>query len=389
MLKTNEWEMIYMKKSQTDKSQMEKRLVKAGLALLAMGGILLAAARTMDGFADWYSSVIYPVCVSTLGRAMGIFPFSMSEIFLYLLLAGCLRWIIRSAFLHCAAKKKEKRLKRGAIGLFLLASILFFLYTVNCGVNYYRETFSESAGIKVEEYSVEELKEVCRWLTDEVNESSDTVKRDEKGLMTLADVDVEQEAVVSMKNLGKEYEALQGYYPKPKPLLNHWILSIQNLTGVYSPFTVEANYNDGMVDYNIPFTACHELSHLRGFMEEKEANYIGFLACLGSDVEEFRYSGYLMGWIYCTNVLYEEDYEAWEELRGELKDSVLLDLQANSSFWAKYDTAVAEVSDRINDTYLKANGQQDGVESYDRMVDLIVTEYMNGELGRVESRIEK
>lgn len=389
MLKTNEWEMIYMKKSQTDKSQMEKRLVKAGLALLAMGGILLAAARTMDGFADWYSSVIYPVCVSTLGRAMGIFPFSMSEIFLYLLLAGCLLWIIRSAFLHCAAKKKEKRLKRGAIGLFLLASILFFLYTVNCGVNYYRETFSESAGIKVEEYSVEELKEVCRWLTDEVNESSDTVKRDEKGLMTLADVDVEQEAVVSMKNLGKEYEALQGYYPKPKPLLNHWILSIQNLTGVYSPFTVEANYNDGMVDYNIPFTACHELSHLRGFMEEKEANYIGFLACLGSDVEEFRYSGYLMGWIYCTNVLYEEDYEAWEELRGELKDSVLLDLQANSDFWAKYDTAVAEVSDKINDTYLKANGQQDGVESYDRMVDLIVTEYMNGELGRVESRIEK
>lgn len=389
MLKTNEWEMIYMKKSQTDKSQMEKRLVKAGLALLAMGGILLAAARTMDGFADWYSSVIYPVCVSTLGRAMGIFPFSMSEIFLYLLLAGCLLWIIRSAFLHCAAKKKEKRLKRGAIGLFLLASILFFLYTVNCGVNYYRETFSESAGIKVEEYSVEELKEVCRWLTDEVNESSDTVKRDEKGLMTLADADVEQEAVVSMKNLGKEYEALQGYYPKPKPLLNHWILSIQNLTGVYSPFTVEANYNNGMVDYNIPFTACHELSHLRGFMEEKEANYIGFLACLGSDVEEFRYSGYLMGWIYCTNVLYEEDYEAWEELRGELKDSVLLDLQANSDFWAKYDTAVAEVSDKINDTYLKANGQQDGVESYDRMVDLIVTEYMNGEIGRVESRIEK
>lgn len=380
MLKTNEWEMVYMKKIQMDKSQIEKRLVKAGAVLLVMGGILLVAARTMDGFADWYSRVIYPVCVNTLGRVMGIFPFSVSEILLYLLLTVVLYWIIRSVFLYCAAKKREKRMKQGAISLFLLASILFFLYAVNCGVNYYRETFSESAGVKIEEYSVEELKEVCRWLTDEVNERSDTVKRDEKGLMTLDEVDVEQEAVVSMKNLGKEYEVLRGYYPKPKPLLNHWILSIQNLTGVYSPFTVEANYNHGMVDYNIPFTACHELSHLRGFMEEKEANYIGFLACLGADVEEFRYSGYLMGWIYCTNVLYEEDYEAWEELRGELKDRVLQDLRANSGFWAKYDTAVAEVSDKINDTYLKANGQQDGVESYDRMVDLIVTEYMNGNL---------
>lgn len=380
MLKINEWEMVYMKKIQMDKSQIEKRLVKAGVVLLAMSGILLVAARTMDGFAEWYSRVIYPVCVNTLGRSMGVFPFSVSEILLYLLLTVCLLWIIRSVFLYCAAKKREKRMKQGVISLFLLASILFFLYVVNCGVNYYRETFSESAGIKIEEYSVEELKEVCQWLTDEVNERSDMVKRDEKGLMTLDEVDVEQEAVISMKNLGEEYAVLRGYYPKPKPLLNHWILSIQNLTGVYSPFTVEANYNHGMVDYNIPFTACHELSHLRGFMEEKEANYIGFLACLGADVEEFRYSGYLMGWIYCTNVLYEEDYEAWEELRGELKDSVLQDLRANSSFWAKYDTAVAEVSDKINDTYLKANGQQDGVESYDRMVDLIVTEYMNGNL---------
>ena len=43
---------------------------------------------------------------------------------------------------------------------------------------------------------------------------------------------------------------------------------------------------------------------------------------------------------------------------------------------AKYDGAVAEVSNKVNDTYLKANGQEDGVESYDRMVDLIVGYWM-------------
>ena len=57
---------------------------------------------------------------------------------------------------------------------------------------------------------------------------------------------------------GKVYEVLSGCYPKPKGLLFPWILSIQNLTGVYSPFTVEANYNTEMPAYNIPFTACHE-----------------------------------------------------------------------------------------------------------------------------------
>lgn len=51
------------------------------------------------------------------------------------------------------------------------------------------------------------------------------------------------------------------------------------------------------------------------------------------------------------------------------------DLAANSRFWEKYDSPVAEVSDQINDSYLKANGQEDGVASYDRMVELILTYY--------------
>lgn len=356
----------------------EKKILLSGVMFLAVGGALLLAARTAEGFADWYSSHIYTVFVNVIGRLMGQFPFSVSEILLYVLLGCVLWWIGERITLRCMGRKEKWKIKEGFISLFLLVSVLFFLYALNCGVNYYRETFSESEGIVTREYSVEELKEVCRWLTDKVNETADQGYRDANERMTLESVNVEQEAVAAMENLSEEYKALQGFYPRPKALLNHWILSVQNLTGVYSPFTVEANYNAGMVDYNIPFTACHELSHLRGFMEEKEANYIGFLACIGSDTEAFRYSGYLMGWIYCTNVLYQEDYEAWEELRAELKDGVLSDLRANSAFWAKYDTAVAEVSDRINDTYLKANGQQEGVESYDRMVDLIVTEYKAG-----------
>ena len=66
--------------------------------------------------------------------------------------------------------------------------------------------------------------------------------------------------------LGEQYPQLAGYYPKPKPVLFSRLLSIQQLSGIYSPFTVEANYNAEMTPYNIPHTACHELSHLRGFM---------------------------------------------------------------------------------------------------------------------------
>lgn len=363
-----------------------------GGSLLAAGFFLMLLARVSGTFAHWYSTHIYRIWVNTTGRIMGVFPFSVSEILLYLLLL----WILVSMCRLMAGvirKKKERRqVVEWCMKLLFIAGALFFLYVVNCGINYQRESFAESAGIRIEEYSVEELTEVCSWLTKEVNARSDEVPRDDAGIMTLENISDEEDstsdggktsvdtlAVEAMKGLGDIYPELSGFYPKPKGLLNSWILSIQNLTGVYSPFTVEANYNSDVVDYYIPFTACHELSHLRGFMQEQEANFIAFLACTESEYMEFQYSGYLVGWVYCMNVLHQVDYDAWEEVRADLDLSADADLKANSEFWAAYDGKVAEVSNKVNDTYLKANGQKDGVESYDRMVDLIVAIYQEGE----------
>ncbi len=79
-----------------------------------------------------------------------------------------------------------------------------------------------------------------------------------------------------------------------------------------------------------------------------------------------------------VDVLHKVDYDAWEELRGQFPDRAEADLKLNREFWARYDGRIAEVSNRVNDTYLKANGQKDGVKSYNRMVDLIVAYYYGG-----------
>ncbi|MFA9381199.1 MAG: DUF3810 family protein, partial [Acetanaerobacterium sp.] len=44
-------------------------------------------------------------------------------------------------------------------------------------------------------------------------------------------------------------------------------------------------------------------------------------------------------------------------------------------FWAQYQGAVSEVSVSVNNAYLKANSQADGVQSYGRMVDLLLADY--------------
>lgn len=364
------------------KSDANKRKGIISVILTAAAVFLSIAARKLPGFAQWYSTHLYPLWVGSIGRLMGDLPFSGSEMLLYILLICAVLWFVR---LMRGYRKEVKGnngkapsdVLSGGWNLLLLVSVLFFLYVANCGINYQRNSFSESSGIQAEEYTVEELKEVCQWLTRKVAAYSDTVERGEDGGMVL-ELPLGENAVAAMGELGEEYPELAGYYPKPKKLVNSWILSIQDLSGVYSPFTIEANYNGDMQDYNIPFTACHELSHLRGFMQEQEANFIAFLACSGSEEEAFAYSGYLMGWIHCMNVLYRADYDVWEEVRSQLPPEAEADLRLNSEFWARYDGRIAEVSNRVNDTYLKANGQADGVKSYNRMVDLIVAYYKGG-----------
>lgn len=351
----------------------EKRLIAACICLSA-AGILNVLAGTIEEFGEWYAGHIYPAFVFLFAHLTGELPFSVSEIGIYAVLGVAIVTAVRAVIRGKRTGEPGAAILKWASGIFLMASVLFILYVVNCGINYRRISFSEKEGILTETYSVDELREVCDWLTREVNARADMVGRDENGVMELENA-AGEDAVRAMEGVAEQYGSMKGFYPLPKPLLVSEILSYQNLTGIYLPFTVEANYNGDMTDYNIPFTMCHELSHLRGFMQEEEANFIAFLACEISEKPEFQYSGYLMAWIYSTNALYRADREKWAQVREKLDVKINADLQANSVFWDSYDGAVAEVADRVNDTYLKVNGQTDGVKSYDRMVDLLVAEY--------------
>lgn len=328
----------------------------AGLILLILAGCLQAAARLVPGFGEWYAVHVYPIIVGIYGRICGMFPFSVVEIALYI---GII-WLVWYILSHL------KRFAAIISCLVFIVGFLAFLYTANCGVNYYRRPFSSYLQLDVRESSVEELYALCEYLTEKVNETVDTSSYERSWAATGRD---------AMDRLGRQYEQLSGFYPKPKGLFISRILSVQQLCGIYSPFTVEANYNQEMTSYNVPHTICHELSHLRGFMREDEANFIGYLACIGSDSRAFQYSGYLTGWVYAGNALARRDWERYSLLLDRLDARAAEDLQDNNAFWARFEGKVAEVSNQMNDVYLKMNSQEDGVFSYGRMVDLMLAYY--------------
>lgn len=338
-------------------------LIPAVLSVLLMG-----CARMLPGFAQWYSVTIYAFLKNTIARFLGLFPFSLSEAGLYLLFAFCLYRIF------CSFKHPLLLFKNA----FFLASLLFFIYTLNCGINYYRTPFSEEAGFSEDlkkGSTVTELYSLCEYLVKQVNETvpgKDSPERNASFFRSMGKLGQQ-----AMEGLGDDFPQLGGWYPYPKPLLNPRLLSVQQLTGIYSPFTIEANYNSEMPFYNIPHTICHELSHLKGYMREDEANFIGYLACTGSDAKAFQYSGYLTGWVYAGNALAEADFESYCRLYEQLDPQAIEDLGENNRFWNRFEGTVAEVSTKVNDTYLKAHSQTDGVKSYGRMVDLMLVYYLS------------
>ena len=340
------------------------RSVVLWCGLFCISIILNLAARTIPGFAEKYAVRVYPVIVGILGRISSLFPFSVSEILIYMAVFLMLVGIIQQC-------RKKWKLSEAVSILLKTGVILFALFTLNCGINYQRTTFSERAGFSLQKSTEEELVALCEFLVEEVNQAAEGLQVDEDGYC-LVEGDISQDAKAAMQKAAEEYPELSGYYPDAKPVLSTWFLSSQLLQGMYSPFTVEANYNNGMPDYDKPSTICHELSHLKGFMREDEANFISYLACRVSDSQEFRYSGSLMAYVYAGNALFRQDLEAFRQVREKLCDQAVRDLTNHNAYWDQYRGTVSEVSDKINDAYLKANSQEDGVKSYGRMVDLLL-----------------
>ena len=335
-------------------------------------------SRKSTAFSEWYSTHIYRAIQEVISRITGIFPFSLFE----LLICGFIIFIIAIIVLtiKLIIQKKGRKLIKLYAFLFSATLTVLLIFMLNCGINYHRLPFSAYSGLTVEKNSTTKLVELCEFLIEKANNSVpyiDIEDNEDYGfLFTLNNTNGQAEAVKAMNKLGEIYPALSGYYPKPKPVISSIIMSYEFITGVYSAFTVEANYNNHVADYTIPHTMCHELSHLRGFMREDEAEFIAYLACIVSDNANFNYSGYVNALTHVLNSVYSNcDKDVYIQLYSKLNPQIVRDYNYNNRYWDKFETPVAEIADAVNNIYLQANAQTDGVKSYGRMVDLLLAYY--------------
>lgn len=346
---------------------------------LPAGILILFISSASSGTVEFvYSDAIYRYLGQFLSSVTGILPFSLAELILLSLVIMVLWMLIRTIIMLFHPPIPRWRIVLGFLSkLFIGAGIIYFTFILVWGLNYQRLPFANIASMDVKSASVDELAAVCDSIINKANQLRTQVNTDKNGVMHIDGgyADVFNRAAKGYEKAALLYPTLGGNFGKPKPFLPSLLMSYAGISGVYFPFTGEANVNVDVPDSMLPASACHEMAHQRGFAREDEANYISYLACSLNPDSDFQYSGYLLALIHSMNALYSYDPARYDALSKKYSTGVKLDLDKNDEFWHSYEGPVQKISNNINDTYLKANMQNDGIYSYGRMVDLLIAEY--------------
>ncbi len=379
-----------------------RNMVLSGIFLLSV--VINVLAWSSKGFCDLMRKSVFYVIQYVQGHISSIFPFSVGEMMLIsavLLLAAGAAFVPVLFYFRIWGRRKPAGTadkKRNGFSLFAkryyyvllwITAVVSLIMSTNCFVLYHCSNFQENyitAGKR--EYTVRELALVRDYVISHLNELAPGFRRDESGYI-LYDGDMELQAAMEMKSLGDEYPLLAGYYPDPKKLAFSGFFSQQYIMGYYFPFSMEANYNQAMYIANVPVTLCHELSHVKGFIYEDDANFIGYLACVSSDDAFFRYSGYLSVVDYLNADLLEslgnsrEIYLTYAQCSPLVEsDNVFLTEEAWEEVESKavLDTeTVKQASRAFLDTNQKLNGIEEGIASYGEVVGRLL-EYYDGVL---------
>lgn len=100
------------------------------------------------------------------------------------------------------------------------------------------------------------------------------------------------------------------------------------------------------------------------------------MAATASGRADYRYSGWLFGYLHLSNALYTADPARAAESYRLLCAEAQADLAANNAYWKQWEGPVRETGEKVYTTFLQGYGQTLGMRSYGACVDLLVEEFL-------------
>ncbi len=335
-------------------------------------GIIQLISELSVGFSDFFNRYIGAFVRGLHATITNFLPFSLAET----VIIAIPLWAVALAVV-CIRRSRRSMVAgwRFLAGLAGFAAWMYAAFVFTTSVAYNGSTLAAKLGLEKAAVSVEELKETAEYMRDRMNEELDEIEFRYGGssIMPYSVSEMNDKLLEAYDRISEEYPFVPRLYSRVKQVALSEPMTYTHMSGMYTYYTGEANLNINFPDYNLPFTAAHELAHQRGILPENEANFMAFLVCTASDDPYIRYSAYANMVEYLDNALYSADYEVFAEVYSSLDPRFIYEMRSYNTFFEKYrDNVAATVSSAANDTYLKAQGQTAGERSYGMVVDLAV-----------------
>ena len=342
------------------------------LFLLALAVLLRVFSLREDWVEAYYSLGVYPVIAKTLRTLLGWVPFSIGD----LLYAGAFLWLIIKIWKLLKLVRRGKANEHFSWMLFRkylkLSLLVYLVFSLFWGLNYFRQGIAKQVGIELKPYSVEDLFALTTILQQRLNsyaEQIDSVKR----------LQYNDNRVLFAQG-GRVYQGIEkmfpyliysGYSIKPSLFtpIGHWF----GFTGYYNPFSAEAQLKTSIPVFLKPFVVTHEIAHQLGYAKENEASFVAYLACKNSSDINFLYSVYFEMY---RDALFEcrltPNKELTETIRKNVHERVKWDILDLRSYLLNNQNFIEPFMSGAYDRYLKLNNQPKGKATYNEVIAYLV-----------------
>ena len=309
-----------------------------------------------------YSRGLYPLLAGGWSRLTGVAGFALAP-WIAFLLAG----VGVSLFFFFPAVRALALLGAGL-------SVLLAWFVLGWGLNYQRLPWAASHGWTTQGGTVAELESLAGQLADRANDLRNPTWTSSGPDWHLKSW--QTSVALAYQRRGADDPLLSGRWGPPKEFPWPEAMSWAGIAGIYIPFTAEPLVNAGPSDWQLPFTAAHEAAHLRGWAREDEANFLAFWVLRDDAHPRLAYSAWSSALLYVASALQASGplgHEAWQRVSSQVSPLVKGDWQTSFAYWEAFQGPVRQAAEAVNDVYLKSQGQTDGVRSYGRMVDLLLS----------------
>lgn len=340
---------------------------------------------------EYYSANIFPFISYWLNTVSNFFYFSLTEmvvvvgsVFLVVFLIHYIRIFVRNIKHNGINSAMVSFLKffKNVASIVLVGAIVFELMH---GLNYRRTSPITKLQLGRNEHTYEEYCEALEWAYNGMVYSRNQLGSDYNGV---AHFTTNFETSVTEANglldaFSNEYGLNMSHnFIRAKSVMLSRAWRYTDIVGAYDMFLGEANISTDYMDIiDTPITICHEIAHAKGYASETDCNVIASLACIHSGRDDFRYAGFC--YIYfdirskVIDIANNLDYELPDTVHypREVYLDIMASRQYDDIFSNPFGEVISEVSDNVNNSFLEANGQEGGVETYKVPMDIYVDFY--------------